>query len=204
MSPFPERTSQVLVAGAGMAGLCATLAAAEAGADVTVLEKGGEVGGAARLSAGLIWTLPTFELNRKHVPEGDAELQRTLSANFAGSMDWLEQHGLPLESPQQVLGDGWGRVMGVGSPGRREAFAQALRARAETFGARVLLNRRLVALRPADSGYLSVQVESREGRESWKARNVVLATGGYQGNRELLARYLGPASDYLMIRGPRL
>ena len=195
-----ERSVGVLVAGGGMSGLSAALSAAEGGADVTVLEKGSLVGGAARLSGGVIFTFPTLELLRRNVPEGDEDLQRTLAAEFADSLAWLKNHGLPLEPPQQLLGEGWGSVMGIGAPGRRGQFMEILRARAEALGARVLPNRGLSSLELSRSGSVVVRVESPEGRESWETRALVLATGGFQANRELLTRFLGPASDYLMIR----
>lgn len=195
-----EHTLGVLVAGGGMSGLAAALSAAEGGADVTVLEKGSLVGGAARLSGGVIFTFPTLELLRRNVPEGDEELQRMLVAEFADALVWLRDHGLPLEPPQQLLGEGWGSVMGIGAPGWRGQFMEILRARAEALGARILPNRALRSIGQPRSGSVPVTVESAEGIETWEARSLILATGGFQANRELLSRYLGPAADYLMIR----
>lgn len=77
-----ERTVDVLIAGGGMAGLCAALAAAETGAEVTVLEKAPDVGGSARLSGGIIWTYQTRVLQRRLVPEGDPTLQALLAEEF--------------------------------------------------------------------------------------------------------------------------
>lgn len=195
-----ERISEVLVTGGGMSGLCAALSAGEVGADVTLLEKGEVVGGSARLSGGVIFTFPSFEVQRRNVPEGDEALQRLLAGEFAESLAWLESHGIPLGPAQQLLGEGWGRVMGAGAPGRREAFLEAVRTRAEALGVRVLTRRALTSLEPSDSGSLTVGVASPEGSEIWRTRALVLATGGYQGNRELLTRFLGPASDNLLIR----
>jgi len=194
------RNIGVLVAGGGMAGLCAALSAGEAGADVTVLEKGQVVGGSARLSGGVIFTFSDLPALRRNIPEGDEELQQLLAGEFVESLAWLESHGVPLGPAQPLLGEGWGRVMGVGDPGRRGAFLEALRTRAEALGVRVLNRRALTSLELSDPGQLVVRVASPEGAETWRARALVLATGGYQGNRELLARFLGPASDHLLIR----
>ena len=194
----PDQSTDLLVAGGGMAGLVASLSAAEAHADVTVIEKGLEAGGAARLSAGVFWTPPTFEALRQTVPEGDEELQRTLASEFDDSLTWLKGHGLPLPS-REVLTGRTGRLMGIGDPGRREGFMEALRARAEKLGVHVLTRRQLASLERVNGGF-SVRITSGETVETWSARALVLATGGYQGNRELLARYLGPESDSLMIR----
>ncbi|MBI2292571.1 MAG: FAD-dependent oxidoreductase, partial [Betaproteobacteria bacterium] len=59
-----ERTD-VLVAGGGMAGLCAAISALEKGANVLVVEKGTRFGGSMRLSNGLIWTFANQAQVRK-------------------------------------------------------------------------------------------------------------------------------------------
>jgi flavin-dependent dehydrogenase len=58
----------VIVVGAGMAGLSAALAASEAGSDVLVLESELSVGGSMAISGGLIWGPATFELARRWIP----------------------------------------------------------------------------------------------------------------------------------------
>ena len=49
------RVTRVTVVGAGTAGLAAALAASQAGADVTVLERGERIGGTTALSGGVAW-----------------------------------------------------------------------------------------------------------------------------------------------------
>jgi len=53
--PRWDESCGVLVIGLGCAGACAALAAAEAGADVTVLERAGAGGGTSALSGGLVY-----------------------------------------------------------------------------------------------------------------------------------------------------
>ena len=48
-------STTVLVAGAGMAGLCAGISALERGAQVLVIEKSDQPGGSMAMSNGLIW-----------------------------------------------------------------------------------------------------------------------------------------------------
>ena len=52
---------ELVVAGAGMAGLVAAVEATERGADVVVLEKGDRPGGSMRLSSGVVWRYRDFE-----------------------------------------------------------------------------------------------------------------------------------------------
>jgi len=49
---------EVLVLGAGMAGHCAALAAAEAGADVLLLEKAAQPGGSSAMAGGIFLFRP--------------------------------------------------------------------------------------------------------------------------------------------------
>ena len=53
-------SGSVIVLGAGMAGLAAALAAADAGASVVAIEADEHPGGSARWSSGRIWTLADF------------------------------------------------------------------------------------------------------------------------------------------------
>ena len=47
--------TDVLIIGAGAAGLTAALTAHECGATVTVIEKGARLGGTAAISGGIVW-----------------------------------------------------------------------------------------------------------------------------------------------------
>src|SRR6266508_4203072 len=76
----------LVVAGAGMAGLVAAARARELGADVVVYEKGDRPGGSMLLSSGVVWRYREWERFRKECPGGEPQLQRLVS-------------GLPLSRP---------------------------------------------------------------------------------------------------------
>jgi len=78
----------LLVVGAGMAGLTTAAAAASAGARVLVVEKGNHAGGSA-IYAGFAWTAPTYEVLREVNPLGDAALGARLIEGFPGGVDWI-------------------------------------------------------------------------------------------------------------------
>ncbi|MGH7122850.1 MAG: FAD-binding protein, partial [Stellaceae bacterium] len=79
------------------------------------------------------------------------------------------------------------------------ALVEALAAAAEQQGARILYEataRQL--LRDSAGRILGVRSVDRAGRShALHARSVVLASGGFEGNPELLTRYLGPQARYL-------
>ena len=66
--------ADLVVAGAGMAGLCAAAEARARGADVVVVEKGDRAGGAMLLSSGVVWRHRRFADFRAECPGGQPEL----------------------------------------------------------------------------------------------------------------------------------
>ncbi|TMG23143.1 MAG: FAD-dependent oxidoreductase, partial [Chloroflexi bacterium] len=98
--------SDVLVCGAGMAGLCAAVTAAHAGARVLVLEKAERLGGSMRLSGGTVWTAPSMAVMERYVGGGDRERQRRLVAGIGPGLAWLAGLGVPdglaIENEAQV------------------------------------------------------------------------------------------------------
>src|SRR2546430_14094935 len=85
----------MVVAGAGMAGLCAAARARELGVAPTVLEKGDRPGGSMLLSSGAIWRYPSLADFRRECPNGDPRLQRLIVERLDDSLDWLESPGAP-------------------------------------------------------------------------------------------------------------
>ena len=103
----------VVVAGAGMAGLTAGITAAAAGASVLVLEKAGRPGGSARLSGGLVWTEPTYERLRARIPMGEPELGRALIDGYEDGIAWLRIQGVEMtERLGGLFGHGEGHRLG--------------------------------------------------------------------------------------------
>ena len=86
----------LVVAGAGMAGLSAAAEAASQGADVVVLEKGDRPGGSFRLSSGVVWRYRAWEAFRSECPGGDPELQRSVHEGLDDDLAWLERQGAKI------------------------------------------------------------------------------------------------------------
>ncbi len=190
----------VVVAGAGMGGLAAALAAAERGVRVAVLEKTSAPGGNAAISAGMLLGTDDYDGLRGYIPEGDPDLQRMLCTEAFEAIRWLESHGLPVDPP---VGHGQFRVsrpMGLGEPGNRLPFLAALADKARAAGAEIVCDAAVTALLRTGS-IVTIAAEGGGVRRSIEARAVVLATGGFQANRTLIARYIGPdAARTLRLR----
>jgi fumarate reductase flavoprotein subunit len=88
--------SRVVVAGAGMAGLCAAARLRQLGIEPVVHEKGDRPGGSMLVSSCVVWRYRSLELFRDQCPDGDAALQRLLVERLDGALDWLEGLGAPV------------------------------------------------------------------------------------------------------------
>jgi fumarate reductase flavoprotein subunit len=157
----------VVVAGAGMAGLVAAARARELGASVTVYEKGDRPGGSMLLSSGFVWRHRDFDTLRSECTGGDPGLQRTLYEQLDDALDWLESLGAP------VLERETGNPLTIG----RRFDTRAL---TETLAGEVRLGEPLVDLPDGVP--------------------VVLATGGFQGDRSLVREHVTSEADQLLLR----
>jgi succinate dehydrogenase/fumarate reductase flavoprotein subunit len=190
----------VLIAGAGMAGLAAAVAAAGAGARVLVAEKRADVGGQAAISAGAIWAPPTVRALREYVPDGDARLQELLVERLPGDLQWLAGHDLPLSTTETLAGFGAGRVMQGGVSGDHHMFMNDMAHRALALGASLRCCAHLVRA-DASSYDGTLRVELADG-SLHRTRALILATGGFQGNAAVLKQHLGvQAASALVLRG---
>lgn len=186
--------ADVAIAGGGMAGLCAAIAALERGASVVVLEKGARAGGSMWLSNGLIWTFEDRSRLRKEVPDGNKALQDFLVDALPDALAWLRAQGVEL-APEQAF-QSYGR-------GRRANPAQmtpALLDRITSLDGHLLTGTSLDGLICQDGIVSGIRAFDERGHLEVRARSTVLATGGFQGNAELLVRYVTPHADHLYLR----
>src|SRR5215204_6532771 len=102
---MPE--TDLLVIGAGMAGLTAAARAARDGRRVLVVEVGDDVGGSARY-AGYIWTAPSREVMDQVNPRGDQTLRHALVDRFPEGVEWIGSVGVDVRPAVPVLGFGRG------------------------------------------------------------------------------------------------
>jgi succinate dehydrogenase/fumarate reductase flavoprotein subunit len=87
---------RLVVAGAGMAGLCAAARARELGAEVTLLEKGDRPGGSMLLSSCVVWRHRRFEDFHAECPAGDPGLQRLVWERLDDALAWLRSLRAPV------------------------------------------------------------------------------------------------------------
>ena len=187
----------VLVVGAGMAGMAAAAEAAAAGAAVGVAEKLPEIGGSAALSAGIFWAPRDEAELRARIPGGDASLGHALTSDFPAAAEWVRGAGIEMseriEGPYFGFGVGWQiDVRGFFDWCRRQVEARGGWVVRDTAG------RQLLA-RP-DGRVHGAALEGPDGPVVVEAGAVILATGGFQGDPALVASFIGPNADRVLVR----
>jgi fumarate reductase flavoprotein subunit len=212
-------TYDLAVVGAGIAGLTAANRAAELGCRVVVLEKGDgdHYPCNSRIATGV--------LNVAHTdPHSDAKVLRQAIeldaegyalpaladalANIASqSMQWLRQEGariikVPIHGKSRwVLAPPRTLSAGLDWKGRGpDVVLQALRANLKQRGGEIMLATRARALRMEQGRCIGVAVEQGGRSLTIEAATVLLADGGFQGNPDLVRRFISPRPDALTQR----
>lgn len=185
----------LLVIGAGMAGLSAGGLAAEAGAKVLVVEKAGEIGGSAQ-HAGFIWTVPDKRVLRGW-DDGDPDLGRIVVDNFPEGSEWLRKRGMFLSGPTPVL-HGRGYMLNV-----TDHFRDCLKT-IRTAGGHLVTGAEVKELILSEDGC----VKGARIHDDGEIINVtapwtILATGGFQADPNLRAEKIHPNAISIPLRSNR-
>ena len=210
--PDPERNFlryDVVVVGAGIAGLTAALTAAEAGARVAVIEKMPTIGGNSLYSSGTFNSLDpvrqeaqgiedSLELFLKQTYEGGGEagnpdLIALLCENSASARDWLENRGVVWSKRGVYLsaGGAWPRSLDA-ADGAFQSLILPLAKALSAAGGEIIRDYRALAL-IRDSGRIvgvrAAQTETGEQHSFFVTGGVILATGGFGSNEEMIRQY---------------
>ncbi len=219
----PIEADEVVVVGAGIAGLVAAVRAAELGAHVTVLE----AGKAERYPANSRYTGGVFHLAFQDITSppdvlleaikrtargmiGD-DLAGVLAQDAGPCIEWLANHGadfgrgsrapwmsrmlLPLSLQEPGFANHW--------PDKgAERLLIRLERRLVDAGSRLLRGMRAGELIGNADGVRGVVALGPGGAPSaFPATAVILADGGFQGNAQLVRRYITPDPARLCQRG---
>ena len=208
----------VVVVGAGAAGLSAAITAQEAGANVLLLEKGGLSGGSTVRSGGKILAAGTpWQEKQGYTDNADMmyeylmsfdrddimneELVRAFCDASAENLQWLEDRGVMVQDVEYIHSSitPWRvhNTMGGGgqTSGHGGQFTAPLTNLYEGKGGKTIYNCRAEELITNEAGaVVGVKATMADGSKvTVNAKGVILATGGYAQNPEMLAKY----SDFL-------
>lgn len=216
--------SSVVVVGAGVAGLSAALSAAEAGAQVTVLDRATEEesGGNTRYTEAYLrmksvdavaddfeeaisddfmgYSDPSiisemardydhWPPNLRSMSIADAELVSAFASAAGPTLSWMTTHGVVFtEIVTQFLTTSTSRIAPRGGG---LAIVEALGKAARDAGVRFEWQTTAVGLTTEDGAVTGVIGRDPDGRRHPYEGSVILASGGFEGNPEMLSRYLG-------------
>ena len=203
------RDADVIVAGAGAAGLVAALAAAERGARVILLDRERNPGGNTALSSAMIMAAGTRlqrtagieegpedlyqDIMRRNKGQSDPEVTRALCEVAPVLVEWLIDYcGVPLRFVDDFAYPGHSRCRFHAPPDRtgRELVDGLLRRIQEEPGILFVTEVTVEQLiQDERSGIAGVVARAGE-REELRAASVILATGGFGANRALLREYI--------------
>jgi fumarate reductase flavoprotein subunit len=212
----------LLIIGAGAAGLCAALAAKEAGVDAVVIERDAVPSGSTALSAGLIPAAATrfqrakgiadspdrlaADIQRKARGEAPAALVEAIARGSAPLVEWLaERHALPFELIENFNYPGHCALRMHGLPSRTgRELIDRLRNAAELSEIVVLtrcIAETLFAEKDGRVRGLEI-VRGYASRERIGCDALILACNGYGGNSELVRRFIPEMADALYFGHP--
>lgn len=202
----------VIVIGAGGAGLAAAATAAEFGSTVMVVDADSKIGGTTRLSSGHIYACNTsvqraagieddtpdamyayyMGINQYHA---DAESVRRFCDESGSTIEWLIELGEQFNPDELYSG-------GLDGPDVRrshrpsasgQGVVDLIAGTAQEKGAQFVQNTRVRRLVTGDRGeVVGIEVEG----EIISAGSVIISSGGFGANRDMLSKYFPKASRH--------
>ena len=184
----------IIVVGGGLAGLVAALRAVELDARVTLLEKGDQLGGSFIYSSGYIWSYRDLRTFRREAPGGDIALQQLILERLDTSLEWLEDLGVPALTREM------GNLLTFGARFDPERTVAMLEDRVVASGGRILLETALDDLVEDEGRIHGVRTAVDGEKRLEMADAVILASGGFAGNPELVRRYVVQGPGRMRLR----
>jgi fumarate reductase flavoprotein subunit len=207
---------QVVVIGGGGAGLSAAISAAKEGGRVVVLEKRRVLGGNTNMAYVMFGAETPFQKRMKiNVPRDFAfkvamgyahwktnpRIIRAFVDKSGDTIRWLEEKGIEFESMPNYYPDQNPRVFQI-VKGGGTALVKVLAKECKDLGVKFLFQtaaeKILINKKREVKGVLAA---TKDKRTTIAGKSVVVATGGYAGNKALMKKYCPAYSDDLVQYG---
>ena len=197
--------TDLLIVGAGGSGLACAVQAALNGTNFIVVEKNNQVGGNASFVEGMFGVNTTLQQEKGiHIDPAEiveAELTRgqhrqngaywlDLVNKSAENIDWCIEQGVLYSGTVDDYYGGLFPTFHWFQDGKAEVgYVEPMKARIDELGVQLHLNTTVNGLlRDGDKGRITgAYAEGDEGVVQYNAKAVVLATGGFGGNAEVIA-----------------
>ncbi|WP_294430911.1 flavocytochrome c [uncultured Treponema sp.] len=205
---FSDCECDIVIVGAGGAGLVAATEAASKGAKVIVLEKMGIVGGNSNSSTGGINASYTKEQERLGITDSpeifykdtmkggyymnDPKLVRTLVDNSAAIVEWLQSDLVGADlSDVGIFGGATNKRIHrpLGGQAIGIHLVPLLHKAAKRQNADIRLNNKVIDVLSENGKACGVRVATKYGEYTVKAKAVIIATGGFGANPDMVNFY---------------
>ena len=203
---YESREVDVVVIGAGGAGMTAAIKAAQAGKNVLVVEKMPYVGGNTTKATGGMNAAETHYQAEQGIEDtveqfvidtmkagheiNDRSLVTIMAELSAKAIDWLDSIGAPLP---KVSFSGGATNRRIHAPEDGSGVGAFLVTRfknvIDDMGIPVLYNTAATQLMTLEGAVVGVMAESEEAVYTIHAKAVVLATGGFGNNQDMIVHY---------------
>lgn len=203
--------ADVVIVGAGAAGTMAALTAVEQGLNVVVLEKTGKVGGTSVCSTGFAAVGSDLQKeagNTRNIDEtftylmnyclwrADASVVYNVLQNSADTVNTIQGYWAQTDNPgvTKVSAPRWAHDTGKGTAKFDVLYDNFL----EPAGVNVMLETTAHTLLMDGEAVTGVVATRQDGAEvTVNAQAVLVCTGGFGGNKEMLEEYFGHSHFYL-------
>ncbi|MFC2471015.1 MAG: flavocytochrome c [Lachnoanaerobaculum gingivalis] len=210
------KSADIVVIGAGGAGMSAAIEAAQKGAtNVVILEKMPITGGNTVRATGGLNASETQYQKRDGIEDSndlfyedtmkggknlnDPELVRTLVENSAAAVDWVNEIGGDLSVVAQF---GGASVKRIHRPSDTSAvgpmLVKTLNAKLDELGIPVLLETKATKIiADKDGNITGVEAEDENGEFVINTKAVILATGGFGANPDMVVKYAPQLAGFI-------
>ena len=221
-----EETTDVVIAGAGGAGMTAAITAVQAGKKVILLEKAAVVGGNSSRATGGMNAAETHYQKEQNIEDSvalyvsdtmkgghdlnDPDLVQTLAENSAEAIDWLDSIGAPLSNVGQAGGastkrqhrpvNDEGKILSVGT-----FLVEHLYENVQKLGIKVIFGAQVDEILMEDGKATGLHATGSEGEYiTIHASSVIVTTGGFGSNPDLIVKYRPDLEGYVSTNAPTI
>ena len=204
----------VIVVGSGGAGMAAAISAKDAGADVAIFEKMPVIGGNTSKSSGGMNASETKFQKEQGIEDSndlfyeetlkggkgtnDPELLRYMVDNSADAIDWLDSMGIRLN---KITFSGGFSVARIHRPEDGSAvggyLVNGLYYNLMEREVPIFVNAEVTDLTDTDGAVTGVTVKIDGKEKKIKAKSVVLATGGFGSNMDMITKFKPELEGYV-------
>ncbi|MBQ6377010.1 MAG: flavocytochrome c [Lachnospiraceae bacterium] len=203
---YEDLEADIVIIGAGGAGMTAAISASQAGKSVILLEKMPYAGGNTTKATGGMNAAETHYQKEQGIEDSveqfvddtmegghninDKELVTTMAENSAEAIDWLDSIGAPLP---KISFSGGATNQRIHAPedgsGVGAYLVTSFLKKMEELNINVMYNTTATKLMTLEGSVVGVMAESDEAYYTIHSKAVILATGGFGNNADMIVNY---------------